>query len=210
MKTKKIWLWAFVFGLVATAALYQSIFSKQKEETVAPAPPENKLENIEQKKLQEDVEMKEQDKKDDKDQGNKEGDSDRTSPPFLPISKGKRAMTIGVDVVQGVSGYITSGSFVDLVYINRPPEEAKEQHEAATLLLQNIKVLAVGHAADSEEVKAKYQVVTLEVTTDEALALGFAKKGELYLLLRESNDKKIEPARTHLHEDQQHKGVFSK
>jgi pilus assembly protein CpaB len=209
MKTKKIWLWAFVFGIVATAALYLSIFSKQKEETtVAPPPPENKSENIEQAKEQEDVEMKEQDKKDEKDQGSKEGE--KTSPPFLSISKGKRAMTIGVDVVQGVSGYITSGSFVDLVYINRPPEEAVGQHEAATLLLQDIKVLAVGHAADSEEVKAKYQVVTLEVTTDEALALGFAKKGELYLLLRESNDKKIEPARTHLHEDQLHKGVFSK
>ena len=82
------------------------------------------------------------------------------------------------------------------------------QHDAATLLLQNVKVLAIGHAADDEETMKRYQMVTIEVTSIEGLTLSFATKYDLHLLLREEGDTEIEPDHTHVHEDELHKGVF--
>nr|WP_285853145.1 Flp pilus assembly protein CpaB [Sporosarcina luteola] len=128
---------------------------------------------------------------------------------MLPIPEGKRAITIAVTDVQGVAGFIEPGAHVDIVAILVVPEEQKEtQHDAATLLLQDVKVLAIGHAADDEETMNRYQMVTIEVTPVEGLTLSFATKYDLHLLLREEGDHEIEPERTHVHEDDLHKGVF--
>lgn len=127
----------------------------------------------------------------------------------LPISEGKRAMTIAVADDQGVAGFIKQGSFVDVVTIMTAPEDSKkEQHDAATLLLQNVKVLAVGHAADDEETNKRYQMVTIEVSPEQGLILSFATQYDLHLLLRQEGDDVLESDKTHVHEDDLHKGVF--
>ncbi|RST70321.1 Flp pilus assembly protein CpaB [Siminovitchia acidinfaciens] len=186
MNTKKIWLFAMVLGLMAAGFLYVMINDSQKgvaqEAAVAEEEPEEK-------------EVTEE--------------PEEETPPPLTIAKGKRAITVEVSDVQGVAGNVKAGSFVDVVAIMVVPEEYKEkQHDAATLLLQNVKVLEVGHAADDEEAKKRYQMVTLEVTSKEGLALGFATKHELYLMLRQEGDEKVNPKHTHIHEDDLHEGVF--
>ncbi|VEF46233.1 Flp pilus assembly protein CpaB [Bacillus freudenreichii] len=186
MNTKKIWLFAMVLGLMAAGFLYVMINETQKgaaQETVAEPEPEKEV--AEEPPEEEEI------------------------PPPLTISKGKRAITVEVSDVQGVAGNVKAGSFVDVVAVMVVPEEYKErQHDAATLLLQNVKVLEVGHAADDEEAKKRYQMVTLEVTPKEGLALGFATKHELYLMLRQEGDEKVNPKHTHIHEDDLHEGVF--
>jgi pilus assembly protein CpaB len=89
-----------------------------------------------------------------------------------------------------------------------PEEKEEAQHDSATLLLQNVKILAIGHSADDEETTKRYQMVTVEVTPKEGLILGFSTRYELYLMLRQDGDDKIEPAHTHIHEDELHEGVF--
>lgn len=187
MNMKKIWLFAMVLGLMAAGFLYVMINESQKgaaqEASVVEAEPEEK-EMVEEQPEEE-------------------------TPPPLTMSKGKRAITVEVSDVQGVAGNVKAGSFVDVVAVMIVPEEYKEkQHDAATLLLQNVKVLDVGHAADDEEAKKRYLMVTLEVTPKEGLALGFATKHELYLMLRQEGDEKVDPKHTHIHEDDLHEGVF--
>ncbi|MGO4886433.1 Flp pilus assembly protein CpaB [Anaerobacillus sp. MEB173] len=193
MKTKKIWLWSLVFGLVATVTFYVTIFSNQNIDTSVSA--------TETQEPTEEVDAE------------SESSSEVTfKQELLPFEEGKRAIALQVDEVAGVQGFIKPGSFVDLVWVSHPPDEAieKGQHAASSMLLQNVKILGVGHAADSESEAARYQSVILEVTPYEGLALGFAKKDDLYIMLRSEGDSHVEPEKTHLHEDEIHKGVYKK
>ncbi|MCG7344138.1 Flp pilus assembly protein CpaB [Sporosarcina sp. ACRSL] len=187
MNPKKVWLVAIIFGFLAAGMLYVIIknydVSKEKAPVVIEEPVvvEPEVQEVEEEPKNE----------------------------MLPIPEGKRAMTIAVTDVQGVAGFIEPGAHVDVVAILAVPEEQKElQHDAATLLLQDVKVLAIGHAADDPETMKRYQMVTIEVTPVEGLTLSFATKYDLHLLLREEGDHAIEPDRTHVHEDDLHEGVF--
>lgn len=213
MKTKKLWIWSIAFGFCATVIFYLVLHSDEKT-AVTTSVTETKetsktveLETTEASSNQtkvasENSENKKKDVKEEKDPSINE---------ILPIGKGKRAMTIQVEDFQGVAGFIKPGSYVDIVAQLIAPEEAKNgQHNAATTVLQNVKVLALGHAADDVETRKRYQLVTLEVSSKEGLALGLATKYELYLMLRADGDSKKEPHHTHIHEDELHKGVFIK
>ncbi|WP_158674441.1 Flp pilus assembly protein CpaB [Lysinibacillus antri] len=189
MNTKKIWISALIFGLIATGILYFSILSKNKQD---PPPVE---EIVEEEPIVEEERVV-------------------TENTLIPITEGKRAMSLQVSVVQGVSGFIKPGSLVDVVAVLNPSEEEFKytagQHDSAALLLQNIKVLAIGHSADLPEEAKRYETVTLEVTPREGLLLGFAIRDEnqIYLTLRSEGDSSIETETTHIHEDELHKGVF--
>jgi pilus assembly protein CpaB len=130
---------------------------------------------------------------------------------MLPIGEGKRAMSIEVKDLQGVEGYLKPGSHVDVAAKLTVPNNAKSgQFDAETLLIQNVKVLALGHAADDEASKKRYQNITLEVSPKDALTLAFTSKYEFYLLLRKDGDEKLEPNYTHVFENQLREGVFLK
>ncbi|MEC5423995.1 Flp pilus assembly protein CpaB [Virgibacillus sp. C22-A2] len=196
MNTKKIWLTAMVFGIIAAGMMYLMVNEMPKESQPVSEPV---IEEDKEKKAEGNIaaaaEME-------------EGSIETNE--RLPASKGTRAMTVEVTDVQGVAGYIELGSFVDVVVVMEVPEEQKEtQHDSATLLLQNVKVLAIGHAADDQETMKRYQMVTFEVTPIEGLTLGFAASHELYLMLREEGDEELEPKNTHVHEDDLHEGVFN-
>ena len=105
----------------------------------------------------------------------------------------KRAMSVKVDEVIGVSGFIKPGDHVDvMVTID---QDAKSQNPVAKMILGNLKVLAAGmqyEKSGSEKDPKPVQVMTLEVDIEEAEKLALAStQGKLRLALRNplNNDK---------------------
>lgn len=179
-----------MFGIIAAGMMYLKVTESQNQSVQQDNPSVIKDEEKVQQKVEDQVE-------------------DEIVPKMIPVSEGKRAITIAMTDVQGIAGFVTPGSYVDVIAVMEGPEEKEEaQHDSATLLLQNVKILAVGHSADDEETMKRYQMVTVEVTPKEGLTLGFSTRYELYLMLRQDGDDKIEPAHTHIHEDELHEGVF--
>ncbi|MBM7661635.1 pilus assembly protein CpaB [Bacillus mesophilus] len=207
MSIKKIWTFAIVFGMIATGIFYFTYLSKGTTQQVTSDQEQNEsVEEAGQEGANESAVEPEAEVLSTED--------DKDAPNFMiPPGKGKRGISIEVNVVNGVSGFLKPGAFVDLVSIMEPPTEETEkknpnQHAAATLLLQNVKVLAIGHAADTKEEAARYALVTLEVNPTQGLALGFATRDTLYLMLRGEGDDMVQKEKTHIHEDALHEGVF--
>jgi pilus assembly protein CpaB len=111
------------------------------------------------------------------------------------IPAGYRAMTVKVDDVVGVSGFIMPGSFVDVVAIVLPINQqgAEAKGPISKIVLQNIKVLASGAKIDSPENQrqpADVKAVTLQVTPEQAEKLVLAaNEGKLQLVMRNYTDQ---------------------
>ena len=111
------------------------------------------------------------------------------------IPEGYRAMTVKVDDVVGVSGFIMPGSFVDVVAIILPvvQQGAENQGPISKIVLQNIKVLASGPKIDSPENQREptaVKAVTLQVTPEQAEKLVLAaNEGKLQLVMRSYSDQ---------------------
>ena len=99
----------------------------------------------------------------------------------------KRAMSVKVDEVIGVSGFIKPGDHVDVMVTIEP--DSKSQNPIAKMILGNLKVLAAGmqyeKTASGEKDPKPVQVMTLEVDIEEAEKLALAStQGKLRLALR--------------------------
>lgn len=98
----------------------------------------------------------------------------------------KRAMSVKVDEVIGVSGFIKPGDHVDVMVTIDP--DSKSQHPVAKMILGNLKVLAAGMQYEkngTEKDPKPVQVMTLEVDIEEAEKLALAStQGKLRLALR--------------------------
>lgn len=110
------------------------------------------------------------------------------------IPEGYRAMTVKVDDVVGVSGFVQPGSFVDVVAVITPPaQQAASQGPISKIVLQNIKVLASGPKIDSPENQREpthVGAVTLLVTPEQAEKLVLAtNEGKLQLVMRNYTDQ---------------------
>jgi len=109
------------------------------------------------------------------------------------IPEGFRAMTVKVDDVVGVSGFIMPGSFVDVVAIIVPLQGADGKGPISKIVLQNIKVLASGTKIDSPENQRQpsdVKAVTLQVTPEQAEKLVLASmEGKLQLVMRNYSDQ---------------------
>jgi len=110
------------------------------------------------------------------------------------IPEGYRAMTVKVDDVVGVSGFIMPGSFVDVVAIITPLSPAGAANgPISKIVLQNIKVLASGAKIDSPENQrqpSEVKAVTLQVTPEQAEKLVLAaNEGRLQLVMRNYSDQ---------------------
>lgn len=88
------------------------------------------------------------------------------------LPKGKRAITIAVDKVSGVAGFLQPGHRVDILlyykyknFINNK-ETGPEIHRVVTI--QNLEVLAVGANSTKTEEKEDLENITLSVDTSEA------------------------------------------
>ncbi len=109
------------------------------------------------------------------------------------IPEGYRAMTVKVDDVVGISGFIMPGTLVDVVVVIDPQERAGMQDPISKIVLQNIKVLANGQNIDKPENQRdanSVKAVTLLVTPEQAEKLALAaNEGKLQLVMRNSIDQ---------------------
>jgi pilus assembly protein CpaB len=110
------------------------------------------------------------------------------------IPEGYRAMTVAVNEVVGVSGFIMPGTLVDIVVVINPPAGSGQDGMISKIVLQNIKVLASGQNIDkpnnAREVERSIRAVTLQVTPEQAEKLALASsEGKLQLVMRNSVDQ---------------------
>jgi len=109
------------------------------------------------------------------------------------IPEGYRAMTVKVDDVVGISGFIMPGTLVDVVVVIDPQEKAGMQDPISKIVLQNIKVLANGQNIDQPENQRdanSVKAVTLLVLPEQAEKLALAaSEGKLQLVMRNSIDQ---------------------
>src|ERR1044072_2069827 len=64
------------------------------------------------------------------------------------IPAGYRAMTVKVDDVIGVAGFLTPGTMVDVLTVIDPPGNNISSNPISKIVLQNVKVLASGQNLD--------------------------------------------------------------
>jgi pilus assembly protein CpaB len=99
----------------------------------------------------------------------------------------KRAMSVKVDDVIGVAGFIKPADRVD-VMVTIDTVQGKPEHAVAKTILENVKVLAAGTQMErkgKDEEPKQVQVITLEVDAEEAEKLALAStQGRLRLALR--------------------------
>ncbi len=102
------------------------------------------------------------------------------------VRPGMKAVTIRVNDVEGVGGFVLPGDHVDVV-LTRQIDKGSATSE---VVLQNAKVLAVDQAADERATKAVVaKSVTLEVKTVDAQKVWLASSvGNLSLLLRRAGE----------------------
>ena len=109
------------------------------------------------------------------------------------IPEGYRAMTVKVDDVVGISGFIMPGTLVDVVVVIDPMEKSGMQDPISKIVLQNIKVLANGQNIDKPEDQREansVKAVTLLVLPEQAEKLALASsEGKLQLVMRNSIDQ---------------------
>ena len=107
----------------------------------------------------------------------------------------KRAMSVKVDDVIGVAGFIKPTDRVD-VMVTIEPEAGKQGNSVAKMILENVKVLAAGTQMErkgKDQEATQVQVITVEVDVEEAEKLALAStQGRLRLALRNPlNSEKV-------------------
>ena len=109
------------------------------------------------------------------------------------ISDGHKAMTIRVNDVDGVAGFVLPGDRVD-VMLSRQIDKTNAMND---VVLKNVKVLAIDQLADERTDKPSVaKAVTLEVDITGAQKLALASQiGTLALALRKAGDVEPSPSR---------------
>jgi pilus assembly protein CpaB len=105
------------------------------------------------------------------------------------VPPGHRAVTVAVNEVAGVAGFLTPNNKIDVVLTTPIPGSANEN--ISKIVLQNVPILATGQIAQEQKDGKPVVVptVTLDLTPDDAEKLVLAaSKGSLQLLLRNFSD----------------------
>ncbi len=107
------------------------------------------------------------------------------------IPPGMRAVTVRVNDVAGVAGFVLPGMHVDVLVTGRPPSG---DGDITTTCLQNVTVLAAAQTlqADGRGQAINAPTVTLLATPEQAETLTLANSdGHIQLVLRNSSDQDI-------------------
>jgi pilus assembly protein CpaB len=110
--------------------------------------------------------------------------------PTIPV--GMRAVSVRVNDVAGVAGFVLPGMRVDVLVTGRPPNLDSTMTSTA---LQNMLVLSAGQTiqADGRGQAIQAPTVTLLATPEQAETLTLANsEGRIQLVLRNSSDDKVE------------------
>jgi pilus assembly protein CpaB len=113
-------------------------------------------------------------------------------PPVIP--EGFRALSVRVNEVIGVAGYVLPGTRVDVVATVNPTQNQPDV--TSKVILTNVQVVAAGTKIEQDEKNKPVQVtvVTLLVNPDEAEKLTLAStEGKIQLALRNPLDKSAPP-----------------
>lgn len=109
-------------------------------------------------------------------------------PPVIP--SGMRAVSVRVNDVIGVAGYVLPGNHVDVVATESP--DGKSENATSKVILSNVQVVTAGTRIDEDKEKGKpmeVTVVTLLVYPDQAERLALAStEGKIQLALRNPLD----------------------
>jgi pilus assembly protein CpaB len=110
------------------------------------------------------------------------------------LDQGMKAVTIRVNDVDGVAGFVLPGDRVDVVVTQQTDKNAA----VSDVVLQNTRVLAIDQLADERADKPSVaKAVTLEVDMTSAQKLSLAARvGSLSLALRKAGD--ADPTNTRL------------
>jgi pilus assembly protein CpaB len=109
-------------------------------------------------------------------------------PPIIP--EGQRAVSVRVDDVIGVAGYVLPGTRVDVLTTVTPTDHQTDT--TTKVILSNVQVLAAGTRIDQDQENKPVQVtvVTLVVAPDQAERLALAStEGKIQLALRNPLDQ---------------------
>src|SRR5262245_26884973 len=116
-------------------------------------------------------------------------------PPAIP--PGLRAVSVRVDEVIGVAGYVVPGTRVDVLVTVNPGQQ--KQDTTSKVILTDVQVLAAGTKIERDTDKDKpipVSVVTLLVNPDESERLTLAaNEGKIQLALRNPLDRQIPSTR---------------
>jgi pilus assembly protein CpaB len=111
--------------------------------------------------------------------------------PTIPV--GMRAITVRVNDVAGVAGFVLPGMHVDVLVTGHPPNT--EGGDMTSTCLQNVLVLSAGQTIqpDARGQAIQAPTVTLLVTLEQAETLTLAgNDGRIQLVLRNSSDQSVE------------------
>ena len=114
--------------------------------------------------------------------------------PIIPV--GMRAVSVRVNDVAGVAGFVLPGMRVDVLVTGRPPNGDATMTKTC---LQNIRVLSAGQTMqpDSKGQAMPSPTVTLLVSPEQAEILTLAnQEGHIQLVLRNGSDQLVEKATT--------------
>jgi pilus assembly protein CpaB len=113
------------------------------------------------------------------------------------LQDGMRAVTIRVNDVEGVAGFVLPGDRVDVALTRHKDNNGKDR-STTEVVLQNTRVLAIDQIADERNDKpAVVKAVTLEVDTEDAQKISLAASvGTLSLMLRRAGEAKLESTRS--------------
>ena len=106
------------------------------------------------------------------------------------IPEGHRAITVAVNEVVGVAGFILPNSTVDVVATVNAPYRTAGDNRISKIILQNVKVLAVGQILEQKDGKpVSVPTVTLDVLPGDAEKLAIASENKVQLILKHLGDK---------------------
>jgi len=104
------------------------------------------------------------------------------------VPQGHRAVTVAVNEVAGVAGFLTPSDRVDVIVTTPVPDNEKQS--VSKIMLENVPVLATGQVTDQKEGKpVVVPTVTLDLLPEDAEKIVLSSsKGSLQLLLRNISD----------------------
>jgi pilus assembly protein CpaB len=113
------------------------------------------------------------------------------------IDEGMGAVTVHVNEVLGIAGFVLPGDHVDLLLTRQRGGEGGTGSAYTDVVLRNVRVLAVGQTADDRAEKPSLvSAVTLEVDPVAAQKIAVASTaGTLSLMLRRAGETVSDPSR---------------
>ena len=110
------------------------------------------------------------------------------------IPEGMRAVSVAVNEVVGVAGFVIPGTMVDVLVTGSSEGSTTGSESMTQTILENVRVLAAGQQIqqDREGKPVVVPVITLLVTPDDAAKLTMASTGgKIQLALRNTIDSKL-------------------